>query len=283
MSYVSEADTATFQQEVLDRSRQVPVLVDFWAEWCGPCRTLGPLLEQVVQDRQGQVWLVKVDTDQNPELAQQFGIRGIPAVKAFVDGQLADEFVGALPRAEVEAFVDRLCPSGEEQALERGRALLQQGQAQEVPGALQPALDSPHHREQALVLVARAQLQQRDYEAARAALEQLPEGGGLAADEAKHLRLRLELASAADGIDETRQRERLERHPEDLDARWALASRLHEEGRTEEALEQLLELLQRSRAYRDDGARRAILALLDELGPDSDLARSFRRQLQIYL
>ena len=147
-----DATQETFQQAVIDRSREVPVVVDFWAEWCGPCRTLTPALERAAEKRTGQVELVKVDTDANQQLAAQYGIQGIPAVKAFRDGQVVDEFVGALPAAQVERFFDNLVPTesdelvaaGDEQSLRRalelepgradaaaalGRMLLERGEA----------------------------------------------------------------------------------------------------------------------------------------------------------
>src|SRR6185295_15422085 len=149
---VTEQD---FEQEVLERSKQVPVVVDFWAEWCGPCRTLGPMIEKAVESRNGDVVLAKVDVDSNQGLAQRYGIRGIPAVKAFRDGEVVDEFTGAIPQPQVERFIDRLVPSeadalvaeGDEQSLRRAlelepgnaaaaaglaRALLQRGETQEA-------------------------------------------------------------------------------------------------------------------------------------------------------
>ncbi len=110
---VKDVDEATFQQEVIERSKEVPVIVDFWAEWCGPCRTLGPTIEQAVKDREGTVELAKVDVDSNQQLAAAFRVQGIPAVKAFVNGEMVDEFTGALPPAQISAFLDRVIPPPE--------------------------------------------------------------------------------------------------------------------------------------------------------------------------
>src|SRR5688572_25932721 len=115
-----DATQETFQQAVIDRSREVPVVVDFWAEWCGPCRALTPLLERAAQAREGDVDLAKVDTDANPEISQSFGIRGIPAVKAFKDGAVVREFTGAIPGPQVERFFDELVPSETERLVEQG-------------------------------------------------------------------------------------------------------------------------------------------------------------------
>ena len=110
---VKDVDEASFEQEVIERSKQVPVVVDFWAEWCGPCRTLGPAIAQAVADREGKVELAKVDVDSNQRLAAAFQVHGIPAVKAFVDGQMVDEFTGALPPAQINAFLDKIIPPPE--------------------------------------------------------------------------------------------------------------------------------------------------------------------------
>lgn len=281
-SCVSEATTATFAQEVLSRSKQIPVLVDFWAEWCAPCRILAPMLEQAVEARGGAVWLVKVDTDRNQELAVQFGIRGIPAVKAFVDGQVAAEFVGVQERPAIDAFIDALAPAPEEQALRRAEALLQQGQAADVSATLEPALRSAHHRDEALLLEARACFALGEVQRAEAALDQI-DPQSLVADQVAALRAQGELLGATNGVGAAELRQKVELEPENLDARWALAGALVRAGEHEQALAELLELLRRSRAYREDGARRAMLAIFDGLGADHDLSREYRRKLQIYL
>lgn len=113
---VKDVDEASFQQEVIERSKEVPVVVDFWAEWCGPCRTLGPAIEQAVNARGGKVELAKVDVDTNQQLASAYRVQGIPAVKAFRNGEIVDEFTGALPPAQIDAFLDRVVPSAEEEA-----------------------------------------------------------------------------------------------------------------------------------------------------------------------
>ena len=281
-TYITDATTETFEQEVLKRSAEVPVIVDFWATWCAPCKTLAPLLEQAVAKKGGAVWLVKVDTDQNQELAGAAGIRNIPTIKAFVNGQLVDEFTGVLSKEEVEAFVDRLCPTAEEASLTRATASLEAGEPQGVEEVLAPALASPHHRDLALLILARARAAQGNTDLALAALDEV-DADSLVAEEVDRLRVSLEMAGAAGAEDEAALSARIQTDPKDLDAHWALAGLLQAAGKEEQALDELLEIVKLDREYRDDGARRAILAILDGLGPDSDLARDVRGMLMIYL
>jgi putative thioredoxin len=245
---VTEAD---FEQRVLQRSREVPVVVDFWAEWCGPCRQLGPAIEAAVAKRQGRVELARVDVDSNPMLAQAFGIRGIPAVKAFRDGQVASEFTGAIPPASIEEFLDAIVPSPADELAEAGDE-----------GSLRRALEAdPAHRKAgpalARILVARG-----DDEEARELLERFRGdyvADGLAA------RLRLSAGEASDGLDASE----LERAFSAWDAGDAEAA---------------LEVLQDAVASAGDDEARDLLrmvmvAIFTELGPSDPLARAHRRRL----
>jgi putative thioredoxin len=282
MQWMSEATTATFEQEVIERSKQTVVVVDFWAPTCAPCLMLGPILEEAVAARDGGVWLVKVNTMHSRELVLGLKIQSIPAVKAFVDGRIVDEFVGLRDRRTVDAFLDRVLPSPEDRALQRAVVLLAGGDAAQVSEVLEPALDSPHHRDDALLLLAQAHMVRRAYDESLEVLAKIPEES-LLANEASALRAKSELLGGAEGTDEAALRQTLQQNPADTDARWRLAGTLAADGREQEALDELLELLQRDRAYRDDGARRAMLAILDGVGTDDDLAREYRRKMQIYL
>lgn len=256
-----DVGTADFEARVVERSKVVPVVVDFWAEWCGPCRTLGPVLEDL-DARSGGAWeLVKVDVDAAPELAQRFGIQGIPAVKAFRGGQVVDEFVGAQPRAQVERWLKGVVPSPADQLAEKGDEA-------SLRAAL--ALDGRHP-------LARARLAElladRDPEAARALL---PEGAdGEAGRIAGRVRSRLD----AQGLDRVALEARIAANPGDLEARWDLARALAAVEDYEGALAHLLEIVKRSRKFRDDAARKEMLRLFEVVGARSPLADRWRDQL----
>jgi putative thioredoxin len=237
---------ATFQSAVLDRSHKVPVVVDFWAEWCGPCRQLGPVLERAVSARAGKVELVKVDTDSEQGLAHTFGIQGIPAVKAFKDGRVADEFVGALPPQQVERFLDGLVPSEVDGLVERGDE-----------DSLRRALEIEPNRADAAVPLARLLLARGDTEEAGRLLANVP--GSFAAD---GLMARIKLQQE-DGVP-------------DLDLTPAFSALDREDH--EQALDLLLGALPQADGAKDD-IRRIVVGLLDELGPENPLARESRRRL----
>ena len=235
---VSEAD---FTEEVLERSRSTPVVVDFWAEWCAPCRQLGPLLEQAADAREGKVVLAKLETDANPNLARAFAISGIPAVKAFVGGGVVDEFVGVQPRSAVEMFFDSLLPSEADDLVRAG------GESE-----LRRALELEPGRADAALPLARILIERGDRDEARAVLENVAgsfQADGLAA------RLRLQERGIC-----------------------AEAFAALDDGDTRGGLQALLAELPHAGEQRED-IRRAIVGELDVLGPRGRLARETRRQL----
>lgn len=265
---VSEAE---FDAKVLARSRQVPVVVDFWAGWCAPCRMLGPTLEREVEALGGRVELAKVDVDANQALAGKFGVRGIPAVMAFRGGEVVDEFTGARDAGFVRRFLAGLSPSEALQRLERAGS----------PGDLEALLDDPEVGPQAALQLATLHAGAGRAAEALAALEKVPARAALH-EQAQALRGRLALiAEAAAFGGEATARAAVAADPGDVAARYALGCALAGTGRLREALEAFLEVVSRDRKFKDDGARKAMLALFEQAG--ADLAREFRRRLQVVL
>lgn len=275
--HVVDVPPGAFATAVLDESRRRPVVVDFWAPWCGPCRTLGPILERAAVAAGGAFLLAKVNVDEDPEVAARYGIQGIPAVKAYEGGEVIDEFVGALPEARVRAWLDGLVPGPADEALAEGLRLAASGDRAKARAALERALSlEPTLVEATLAL---GELEQADgrADAARTLLERLPEGlpAPLAARAAA---LRVKLSAPA--VDPAELRRRAEAAPDDPAPRLALARALAAGGDVRAALEELLALVRRHR--RDppgDEARRAMLELFELVGARSELADEYRTKL----
>ena len=275
-----EITSADFDQIVIQGSKQQPVLVDFWAPWCGPCRALTPVLERLAQEYEGRFVLAKVNSDDNPDLAREYGIRSIPNVKAFVDGLLADEFLGALPESAVREFIDRLMPTPAELMRRDAATRAAAGAADEALALLagaaerEPNNDAVHaDRIELLLDLARVA-------DARAVASRL---GPLAARNPAVARAlaRLQLADDA-GVDASAEtlEERVRKAPDDLEARLRLAKLYAAQQRYEPALEQLLEITRRDRGYGDDAGRKTMLAIFDLLqGQQSELVSRYRRLL----
>jgi putative thioredoxin len=239
---IFDATEATFEQQVLERSRQLPVVVDFWADWCAPCRQLTPVLEQAVNERAGKVALAKVDTEANQRLAAAFRIQGIPAVKAFKDGRIASEFTGAQPPAVVARFLDALLPS-------EADALIAAGSEDDLRRAL--ALEPS--RADAGVALAQILVARGEREDALAILAEFP---GSFAAEGLAARLRLE---------------------EDEELRDAFAAL--DDGEQQRGLDALIAAIASARDERREDLRRAVVGVLDQLGVEHPLAREARRKL----
>jgi len=258
----------------------VPVVVDFWAPWCGPCRVLGPMLEREVAALGGKVEMVKINTDLNPELASALQIQGIPAVKAFADGRVADEFVGAQSLEAVRAFLDRLVPSEASVKLGQARAALAEKRADDAAVLLRAVLDDRELGDEATWELARLEITRGRAADAAPLLERLEQGP--LADRAASLRRLAGFAAEAaafGGADKARAA--IAADDKNWAARYALACALATEGDYRGALEELLVIVARQRKFRDDAARLAMLALFEHLGSENDLVHDYRRQLQI--
>jgi putative thioredoxin len=284
---VKESSTATFMTDVVDASHEVPVIVDFWAPWCGPCKTLGPQLEKAVREAKGQVRMVKVNVDENQQLAAQMRIQSIPAVYAFKDGRPVDGFVGALPESQIKAFVKKLmggaAASPIADALEQAKAAFAEGDVGTASTFYSHILQREPDNVDALAGLGRCLLKSGDVKKARALLERVP------ADAANHaevtaLRSSLELAEQATQAGSPAELEaRVQQNPADHEARFNLALALFAAGQREEAVDQLLEIVKRDRTWNEEAARKQLIKFFEAMGPTDPLTLASRRRLSTLL
>ncbi|HEX6031016.1 MAG TPA: thioredoxin [Tepidiformaceae bacterium] len=276
-SAVLEVSDATFAQDVLETSRTRPVVVDFWAPWCGPCRMLGPIIEKVAGEYGDDVVLAKMNTDENPRTAMQYQIQGIPAVKAFVNGRVATEFTGAIPESQVRAFFQKLAPSPAEKAAREAQRLAEQDPAQ-AERSFRDVLQSSPNNPDAIVGLAQILLGRGEIEEASDLLERAPTDR-----RAKVLKHRIFL----DGFAKKHASEDLEgeasRGPRDPRARYRWGVMLAARGQYQPALEELLESVRIDRQFADGAARKAMLAVFDILGLESPVTKEYQRQLSMVM
>ena len=240
-----DVSTETFESEVLEASKTQPVVVDFWAPWCGPCRALTPVIEKVAGEFAGRVKLVKVNSDDNQELASAYGVRSIPNVIAFKDGRPAAQFVGAVPESQVRAFMEQLLPSPAEEALRRAEALFAANRVEDAERVLAAVKPDPALAERIAAL--------------------------------KH---GIAYARAGqDGPSEAELHSRLAADPADHEARLALAGLYAAERRYAEAMDELLEIVRRDKSWREGEARKQLLALFNLAAADPTLVTEYRRKL----
>jgi putative thioredoxin len=277
-SAVLEVTDATFATAVLEASKTRPVVVDFWAPWCGPCRVLGPIIEKVAAETDGAVLLVKLNTDENPRTATQYRIQGIPAVKAFADGKLKSEFTGAIPEVQVRAFFKKLLPSEAEIAAGEAQRLAANGDHAAAEQAYRDVLAKTPGNPDAVVGLAAILIARGESDDAAALLERAPTDRR--AKVLKH-RLFLEGFAARHGA------ENLETdaasNPRDPRARYRWGVLLAAREQYEPALDELIESVRLDRAMADGAARKAVLAVFDILGLDSPVTREYQRRLSSVL
>jgi len=282
---VKDVTTATFMAEVVDASFEQPVIVDFWAPWCGPCKQLGPILERVVRGANGAVSMVKLNIDENPEIAQQMRIQSIPAVYAFKDGRPVDGFVGAVPESQVKQFVERLGggragPSPIDEAMTMAKEAAQSGDHPTAAALYSQILQHEPELWEALGGLVRALVGRGELDKARQALTRVPKENANHAEIAA-ARSALELAEQAQTAmaGAGKLKTRLEQNPDDHEARLELATGLFGSGQREQAIDELLTLYKRDRKWNEEAARKQLVKFFEAMGPTDPLTLSARRRL----
>ena len=272
-----DVGSTNFRDVVLEGSKLNPVIIDFWAPWCGPCRVLKPILEKLAAEYAGKFILAKINSDENQDIAAEFGVRGIPAVKAVVDGRLVDEFTGVLPESQVRAFIERVVPSPSELARKAARAIMDAGQHAEAIVLLDQALELDTRNEAARIDKLEALVALDRIAEASALLETLDL---LTLEQPRVATLRAQIGFSSKGTEDPAVLgARIEKSPDDLAARLELARHYVRAQAFEPALEQLLEIIRRDRKFGDDAGRRTMLEIFHLLGTDNELVGKYRRML----
>ena len=284
---IKDTTTQTFVKDVIEESKRQPVLVDFWAEWCGPCKQLGPVLEKVVRAAKGKVKLVKMDIDKHPSIPGQLGIQSIPAVFAFVNGQPVDGFLGALPESQVTAFIERVTKDrigGEEKdLLKAADDALAQGDAAGAAELYAGVLAQDSANVGALAGLARSYVRTGAIEQAKQTLALVPEAKRNDAAVAA-ARAALELAEQAQSVGPVSELEqKVAANPLDHQARFDLAVAFNSKGRRQEAVDNLLEIVKRDRKWNDDGARKQLVQFFEAWGPTDEATVNGRNRLSSVL
>lgn len=277
--FVVNVTTQDFVKIVVEGSNQRPVLVDFWATWCAPCRTLGPILDKIAQEWGGKLLVAKIDTDQEKSLATQLGIRSLPTVKLFQNGRSVGEFMGAIPESEVRAFLNRHLPRASDPLLHQAETLLSQGNAVKAVELAERARNNDPNNARSIIIYAKAKLALEDLDAAQTALDTLPIPENNTA-EVKALRANLLFKKLAMQLPQQQILEqRLATQPNASEVRYQLAVLQVVAGNYQEALENLLILLRKDRSYGEDAARKGILLVFELLGGTGELVSRYRAKL----
>ncbi|NHB75901.1 thioredoxin [Rhodobacter calidifons] len=280
---IKDGTEASFMADVIEASREVPVIVDFWATWCGPCKTLGPMLESAVTAAKGKVRMVKIDVDQNQRIAAQLRIQSIPTVYAFWQGQPVDGFQGAVPASELKAFIDRVSAlagdGGLAEALKAAEEMLAEGAAVDAAETFAAILGEEPENAAAYGGLIRAHLALSNFDQAEGLIAAAPDKVAKS-KELDAARAQLELAKlAANAGPEAELRAAVEADPDDHQARYDLAAALLAAGNAKEAVDQLLELFRRNREWNDGAAKAQLFTIFDALKPQDPIVLAGRRKL----
>jgi len=286
-NHIKDTTTQTFMKDVIEESKRQPVLVDFWAEWCGPCKQLTPVLEKVVKNAKGKVKLAKMDIDKHPQIPGQLGIQSIPAVFAFVNGQPIDGFMGALPESQVTAFIERLTKGKvapeEQDMLKAADAALAEGDAAGAAEIYAHVLQEEPANLQALAGLTRCYVETGALDQAKQTLAMVPEAKQNDTAVAA-ARAALELALQASNVGPIAELEqKVTQNPLDHQSRYDLAVALNAKGQRKEALDHLIEIVRRDRKWNEDGARKQLVQLFDAWGPTDEATLDGRKRLSSIL
>ena len=272
---VNEAD---FEQMVLEASKHQPVLVDFWATWCQPCQVLKPILEGLADEYGGKFLLAKVNTEENQQIAMQFGIRSIPTIKLFKNGEAVDEFMGALPEPEIRAFLEKHIERESDKLIQQAEQQLAEGNAEAALELVKQANQMDPENYRALISYARICATMGNIDEAKTVIEALP-AEQQESPEVTALLAQMEFDSiAGDGESDEELMKKLEANPDDHETRYQLAAKQVMNGQTEAALENLLTIMKKDRQFNDDAARKMIFKIFDTLG-EHPLVASYRRKM----
>ena len=283
---IKDSSEATFMVDVIEASQEVPVIVDFWAPWCGPCKTLGPALEEAVTAAKGAVKMVKLDVDQNQQIASQLRIQSIPTVYAFYKGQPVDAFQGALPGSEIKAFIDKLIEAsggdasgGLDEAIEAAEAMLEEGAAVDAAQTFAAILGEEPENAAAYGGLVRAQIAMEELDQAQTYLDNAPETIA-ASPEVETARAQLDLLKqAADAGPLAELQSKLDANADDHQARLDLATALHADGDAQAAIDHLLELFRRDREWNDGAAKTQLFTIFDAMKAEDPIVLNGRRKL----
>lgn len=273
--FIANVTSGNFEKEVIERSMQIPVLVDFWAGWCNPCKILMPMLATIIEDYNGAVFLAKVDTDVERELAEQYGIRSLPTVMIFKQGEPVNEFNGVIPEPDIRQFIDMHKFSDEDYELQKAEEAFSAKNFDSAEGILNAIFEKDSTNKRANILAARIALQKNDFEKVDKHLAHLPLSD---ADnpEVKEIHAMRNFAEAVIDAPDIHTLEASLKDNENIDAKYQLASYYALQGEYEKALENFLLVLQKDRNFKDDGARKNILAIFDLLGGSGPIVNIYR-------
>lgn len=277
-AYIIDVTDQSFDKDVIEKSKSTPVVVDFWAEWCGPCRMLGPILERLAAEYDGSFILAKVDVDQNQTLARQFHVQGIPAVKAFFNGRVVGEFTGAQPEPRVRDFLQGLMPSQTDALARQAYECEISNQLLKAEANYREVLEEKSDHYSAMLGLGRVLLKQGKIDVGVELLQQIPDGIP-EQPAAEALIATAQFSSEAVDQNEAELRANITENSADVASHYTLACLLATQERFMEAMDEFLEVIRRNRSYKNDGARKAMLALFAIIGEDQEITQTYRRKL----